>query len=102
MTPHVMQFSLEAYVVVLAKRPSPQTAQNFHSRYEDFSCLGTPRRWGACVIPHVMQTGLNAKCGHSRTAFQLSDATKVQGPPRARSGSATIACAASNASYKRA
>ena len=39
-TPHVMQISLGAYVVTLAKRPSPQMAQNFHSRYEDFPYFG--------------------------------------------------------------
>ena len=65
-TPHVMQISLGAYVVTLAKRPSPQMAQNFHSRYEDFSCLGVQMRRGACVIPFVMQIGLSAKVGTTK------------------------------------
>ena len=33
-----------ATMATLPDRPSPQMAQNFHSWYDDFSCLGVRRR----------------------------------------------------------
>jgi len=40
-----------AATATLARRPSSQMAQNFHSRYEDFSCLGMRRRCKSAWAP---------------------------------------------------